>query len=135
MVDQSLVDQKLRTSFELADHLVKLGAPLLAAYWEWRDETGRWELVLVPFSAEEEHDLIKIATEVLIEPPYRSVFSLLDLAINARQIERARAIGAYIRGPEDLGRRFDTTFTGGHYFEGVIVIYLAREFAREHHVA
>jgi hypothetical protein len=63
------------------------------------------------------------------------VFSLLDVAVDARQIERARAIAAYVRGPDDLGRRFDTTFTGGHYFEGVIAIYLSHELARQHHVA
>ncbi len=135
MVDQSLADQKLRTSFELADRLEKVGAPLLAVYWEWREETGRWELVLVPNSPAKEHELIKVATEVMIEPPYRSVFSLLDVSVNARQIDRARAIGAYIRGPENLGRRFDTTFTGGHYFEGVIVVYLSPKFVREHHAA
>ena len=135
MVDQSLVDRKLRASFDLAARLAEGGAPLLAAYWEWREETGRWELFLVPKSPTEEQKLIKIATEILIEPPYRSVFSLLDLAVDARQIERARAIGAYIRRPDNLGRRFDTTFTGGHYFEGVIVIYLSPELAREHHVA
>jgi hypothetical protein len=135
MVDQSLVDRKLRMSFELAARLKEVGAPLLAVYWEWQEEMGRWELVLVPNSPAKEHELIKVATEVMIEPPYRSVFSLLDVAVNARQIERARAIGAYIRTPDDLGRRFDTTFTGGHYFEGVIVIYLSPEFARAHRVA
>lgn len=109
MVDQSLVDRKLRTSFELAARLEKVGAPLLAAYWEWQEEAGRWELVLVPNSPKDERELIKSATEVMIEPPYRSVFSLLDVSINARQIERARAIGAYIRTPDDLGRpiRYD----------------------------
>jgi hypothetical protein len=108
---------------------------LLAAYWEWQEENGRWDLNLVPKSPADESELIKVATEVLIEPPYRSVFSILDIAVNARQIERARAIGAYLRGPEDLGRRFDTTFTGGYYFEGVIVIYVAPELARQHHAA
>ena len=135
MVDQSLVDRKLRTSFELAARLEKVGAPLLAAYWEWQEEAGRWELVLVPNSPKDEREFIKSATEVMIEPPYRSVFSLLDVSINARQIERARAIGAYIRTPDDLGRQFDTTFTGGHYFEGDIVVYLSPELARTHRVA
>ena len=135
MVDQSLTDRKLSASFELADRLEKVGAPLLAVFWEWRQETGRWELVLVPRSRAYERELIKVTTDVLIEPPYRSIFSLLDVAVNARQIDRARAIGSYIRGSENLGRRFDTTFTGGHYFEAVIVVYLSPEFVREHHVA
>jgi hypothetical protein len=76
--------------------------------------------------------LVKIATEVLVEPPYRSIFSLLDISVDARQIERARAIAAYLRRPEDIGRRFDTTFTGGQYFEAVIVVYVAPELQRHH---
>jgi hypothetical protein len=125
----------LAASFDLATRLAKSGAPLLAAFWEWQEEIGRWDLYLVPKSPAEESVLIKAATEVLIEQPYRSVFSLLDVAVNARQIERARAIAAYLRGPEDLGRRFDTTFTGGHYFEGIIVIYVAPELAKQHQPA
>jgi hypothetical protein len=81
----------------------------------------------------------KAASEVVIELPYRSAFSLLDISVNARQIERARAIGADLRGPEDLGRRFDTTFTGGQYFEGVIMVYImvymAPELTKQHSAA
>lgn len=135
MVDQSLVDRKLAASFDLVAHLVKVGAPLLAAYWEWRDEKGYWELVLVPKSRVEERELINKATEVLREQPYRSVFSLLDFTVSGREIERARAIGAYLRRPEDVGRRFDTTFTGGHYFESVIVVYVAPELLKAHYAA
>jgi hypothetical protein len=69
MADQSLVDQKLRMSFELAARLAALGAPLLAAYWEWRGEKEYWELFLVPKSAAEQRELINIATEVLLDPP------------------------------------------------------------------
>lgn len=135
MVDQSLVDRKLKASFDLAARLTEAQAPLLAAYWEWRSENGRWQFFLVPRAASEERDLIKSATEVLIEPPYRSVFSLSDVFIDAHQIDRARAIGAYIRGSEDLGRQFDTTFTGGHYFESIIVVYVLPELYKAHYAA
>lgn len=135
MAERSLVDKKVSASFELTRQLAKSGAPLLAAYWEWQEESSRWDLHLVPRSASEEMALIKGATEALIEPPYRSIFSLLDISVNARQIERARAIGAYLHGSEDLGRRFDTTFTGGQYFESIIVVYVAPELQTHHFAA
>lgn len=135
MADQSLVERKVETSFKLAARIADAGEPLLAAYWEWRGEKGSWELFLVPNSMADERRLINVISNVLTEAPYRSVFSLSDVVVDGHLIDRARAIGAYIRRPEDLGRRFDTTFTGGHYFEGVMVIYLAPELARRHHVA
>lgn len=130
MAERALVERKLGASFELANRLVEMGAPLLAAYWELLEDSGRWDLQLVPTSPAEAMKLIKMATEVLVEPPYRSIFSLLDISVDARQIERARAIAAYMRRPEDIGRRFDTTFTGGQYFEAVIVVYVAPELQK-----
>jgi hypothetical protein len=59
----------------------------------------------------------------------------MDVVVDGRQVERARALAAYIRRPEDMGRRFDTTFTGGQYFEGVIVVYVAPQLASWHHAA
>ena len=135
MVGQPLVDRKIEVSAELTKQLADSGAPLLAAYWEWRDEKGRWELLLIPTSRESERKLIDAASDKLVEPRYRSTFSLSDVLIDARQIDRARVIGSFIRGPEDFGRQFDTTFTGGHYFEGIIVVYLAPQLVRQHHVA
>lgn len=135
MAERSPVDKKVAASFELARQLAKSGAPLLAAYWEWQEESSRWDLYLVPRSAAEVITLIKAATEALIEPPYRSVLSLLDISVSARQIERARAIGAYLQGSEDLGRRFDTTFTGGQYFESIVVVYVAPELQTHHFAA
>jgi hypothetical protein len=40
-----------------------------------------------------------------------------------------------MRSPDDIGRRFDTTFTGGEYFEAFIVVYLAPELQRHLSVA
>jgi hypothetical protein len=71
----------------------------------------------------------------MITQPYRSVFSLSDVFVDAHQIERARAIGSYLRSPDDLGRQFDTTFTGGHYFESVIVVYVAPELHKANFAA
>jgi len=130
MAERALVEKKLSESFKLASQLASSGAPLLAAYWELLEETGRWDLQLVPISPAEEMALITMATDLLVEPPYRFVFSVLDVAVNARQIDRARAVAAYMRSPEDIGRRFDTTFTGGEYFEAFIVVYLAPELQR-----
>jgi hypothetical protein len=71
----------------------------------------------------------------MITPPYRSVFSLADVFVDAHQIVRARALGSYLRSSEDLGRQFDTTFTGGHYFESVVVLYIAPELHRANNAA
>ena len=46
---------------------------------------------------------------------------------SAGKLERARALGSYIRIDPYIGRRIDTTFTGGQYFESVIPVYLAPE--------
>jgi hypothetical protein len=135
MAAESLIESKLEASKRLAKQLVEKGAPLLAAYWEFREEVDRWTLVLVPASPKEEQRLIREATELLTESPYRSVFSLSDPAVDSRQIERARALGAYIRVKPYIGRRIDTTFTGGQYFESVVPVYLAPELMTRLRVA
>ena len=135
MADRSLVERKFETSKALADHLVAVKAPLLAAYWEWEPERDRWVCYLVPNSNNDERTLVNAASAIMLEQPYRSVFSLSDVFVDAQQIARARAIGAYIRSSEDLGRRFDTTFTGGQYFESVIVIYIAPRLRTAHYAA
>jgi hypothetical protein len=135
MAAESLVESKLEASKQLARELIKRGAPLLAVYWEFREEVDRWTLMFVPTSPEEERRLVKEATGLLVEPPYRSVFSIADPAIDSHQIERARALGAYIRIEPYIGRRFDTTFTGRQYFESVVPVYLAPELMTHLHVA
>src|SRR5580692_9213264 len=135
MAAESLTDSKLESSKQLARELIEQGAPLLAAYWEFREEVDRWTMVLVPTSPDEERRLIKEATTLLVEAPYRSVFSLSDPAVDSRQIDRARALGAYIRVDPYIGRRIDTTFTGGQYFESVIPVYLAAELMTHLRVA
>ena len=125
MVADTLVDRKVEASERLAKELIGRGSPLLAAYWDFREEAGQWTLVLVPTSPKEERPLIEQATALLVEQPYRSVFSLSDPAVDSGQIERARALGAYIRVEPYIGRRMDTTFTGGQYFESVIPVYFA----------
>jgi hypothetical protein len=135
MVERSLVERKIEASKQLTDQLRAAGAPLLAAYWEWAQEKDRWIFYLVPKSTQNERELVRLASQVMINQPYRSIFSLSDVFVDAHQIDRARAIGAYIRGPDDLGRQFDTTFTGGHYFESVIVIYIAPELEKAHFAA
>jgi hypothetical protein len=135
MAAESLIQSKLEASKELAKQLISQGAPLLAAYWEFREEVDRWTLVLVPRSPEDERRLINEAVIRLGEMPYRSVFSISDPAIDSRQIDRARALGAYIRVEPYIGRRIDTTFTGRQYFESVIPVYLAPELMTHLHVA
>jgi hypothetical protein len=135
MVTEALGDRKVEASERLAKDLIGRGSPLLAAYWEFREEEGRWTLMLVPTSPEEERRLIKEATALLVESSYRSVFSLSDSAVDSRQIDRARALGAYIRVAPYIGRRIDTTFTGGQYFESVVPVYLARELMTHLRVA
>jgi hypothetical protein len=135
MAAESLMESKLEASTQLVRELIERGAPLFAAYWEFREEVDRWTLVLVPVSPNDERRLIREATGLLIEPSYRSVFSLSDPAVDSRQIERARALGAYIRVEPYIGRRIDTTFTGGQYFESVVPVYLAPELMTHLHVA
>jgi len=135
MVAEALSDRKIDASEGLAQELIRRASPLLAAYWEFREELGGWRLVLVPTAAEEEPRLIKEATDLLVEAPYRSTLSIFDSAIDSRQIDRARALGAYIRTELYIGQRFDTTFTGRQYFESVVPVYLAPELMTHFHVA
>jgi hypothetical protein len=135
MAESSLVERKLEVSRQLTSQLKSAGAPLLAAYWEWTQERDRWNFYLVPKSAADERELVDKTSSVMIKQPYRSVFSLSDVFVDAHQIERAHAIGAYLRSSEDLGRQSDTTFTGGHYFESVIVVYIAPELQKHYHAA
>ena len=135
MVAEALSDRKIDASEELAQELIRRGSPLLGAYWEFREELGGWRLVLVPTAAEEERRLIKEATDLLVEAPYRSTLSIFDSAIDSRQIDRARALGAYIRTEPYIGQRFDTTFTGRQYFESVVPVYLAPELMTHFHLA
>jgi hypothetical protein len=69
MVTETLGDRKIEASERLAKELIGRGSPLLAAYWEFRDEEGRWTLMLVPTAPEEERRLIKEATTLLVEAP------------------------------------------------------------------
>jgi hypothetical protein len=135
MVADTPGELKVKASERLTKELIRRGSPLLAAYWEYREEEGRWTLMLVPNSPEEERRMIKEATALLVEAPYRSAFSLSDPAVDARQIERARALGTYIRVKPYVGRRIDTTFTGGQYFESVVPVYLAPELMTHLRVA
>jgi hypothetical protein len=135
MVTEALGDRKIDASEALAQELIRRGSPLLAAYWEFREELGGWRLVLVPTTAEEERRLIKEATDLLIEAPYRSTLSLFDLAIDSRQVDRAKALAAYIRVQPYSGQRFDKTFTGHQYFESVVPVYLAPELMTHFHLA
>jgi len=135
MAERSLVERKLEVSRDLINRLEVERAPLLAAYWELPPEQDRWIFYLVPKSIEVESKLVEAASKIMITSPYRSVFSLSDVFVDAQQIARARAIGSYLRSPEDLGRQFDTTFTGGHYFESGIVLYIAPELQKAHHAA
>jgi hypothetical protein len=135
MAERSLVERKLDISRQLTGQLTSTGAPLLAAYWEWQQEKDRWVFYLVPKTIADERGLVEKVSSIMIEPPYRSVFSLSDVFVDSHQIERARAIGAYLRSSEDFGRQFDTTFTGGHYFESVIVMYIAPELRKRYFAA
>ena len=135
MVTETLGDRKVEASERLAKELIRRGSPLLAAYWEFREGVDRWTLVLVPTAPEEERRLIKEGTDLLVEAPYRSTLSLYDPLVDSRQIERARALGAYIRVEPYIGRRIDTTFTGHQYFESVVPVYLAPELMTHLHVA
>jgi hypothetical protein len=127
MAAESLVDSKFEASKQLASTLVQRGAPLLAAFWDFHEDVDRWTLVLVPTSPDEERRLIKQATDLLVEPPYRSIFSVSDPLIDSHQIDRARALGAYIRYEPYVGRRFDTTFTNGQFFESAVPVYFRPE--------
>jgi hypothetical protein len=125
MVEEALVERKVEASIKFANDLIARGLPLLAAYWEFQEERGRWVFVLVPRTPEDERRLLDGVVALLIGPAYRGVFGVSDPLISSRQIDRARALGAYIRVEPYIGRRIDTTFTGGHYFESVVPVYLA----------
>jgi hypothetical protein len=127
MAAESLVDSKFEASKQLASALVQRGAPLLAAFWDFHEDVDRWTLVLVPTSPDEERRLIEQATDFLVEPPYRSIFSVSDPLVDSHQVDRARALGAYIRYEPYIGRRFDTTFTNGQFFESVVPVYFRPE--------
>ena len=135
MAERSLVERKFEVSRSLIEQLKADRAPLLAAYWELPPEQDRWILYLVPKSVDAEGKLIEAVSKIMIAAPYRSVFSLSDVYVDAHQITRARAIGSYLRSPDDLGRQFDTTFTGGEYFESVVVVYVAPELQTHHFAA
>lgn len=127
MAAESVVERKLSVSVELAKELLAQGSPLLAAFWDYDSDVERWTLMLVPTSPGDERRLRSEAVDLLVKEPYRSAFSVSDPGVNARQIDRARALGAYIRVEPYIGRRMDTTFTGDQYFESVIPVYLAPE--------
>lgn len=135
MAPGAIAGLKLDASNQLAKRLIERGAPLLAAYWEFREELDRWTLVLVPDSPSDEMSLIKEATDLLVKPPFRSFFSISEPSVDSRQIKRARALGAYIRVEPFVGRRIDDTFTGGEFFESVVPIYLAPKLMTHLHVA
>jgi hypothetical protein len=135
MAVEAIAGLKLDASHQLAERLIARGAPLLAAYWEFREELDRWRLVLVPASPNDEMLLIKEATDLLVESPFRSVFSISEPSVDSRQIKRAGALGAYIRVEPFVGRRIDDTFTGGEYFESVVPIYLDPKLVTHLHVA
>ena len=135
MAAESLVESKLRASIQLVSQLVDGGAPLVAAFWDFHEDVDRWSLVLVPTSPEQELALVKKATNLLVGPPYRSVFALSDPTVDSRQIERARALAAYIRYEPYVGRRIDTTFTEGQFFESVIPVYFRPELMTHLQVA
>ena len=125
MADQSLVTTKFAASKDLVGIIREASLPIAAAYWEKREEYGGWRLLLVPTSQREELPVISKVSSVLREKPFRSVFSLTDVFVDSRELERARALGAYIRDESSIDQQLETTFTGGHYFESVVPIYFA----------
>jgi hypothetical protein len=125
MADQSLVAGKLTASEELVRTALDPKLPLAAAYWERREEHNSWIFLVVPMSHRDELAMIGKVSSLLGEKPFRSVFSLSDVFVDAHQIDRARALGAYIRDASYVGRQLDTIFTGGHYFESVVPVYFA----------
>jgi hypothetical protein len=135
MAEQSLVESKLSASKELVRKIVDAKLPLAAAYWERREEYGGWILLLVPASYHDELQMIDKVSSLLVESPFRSIFSLSDVFVDGHKIEPARALGAYIRSESNIGRLIETTFTGGHYFESAIPLYFAPELLTHLRVA
>jgi hypothetical protein len=135
MADQSLVESKLAASKLLTSQLVSERVSLAAAYWERREERGGWVFLLIPNSYQYERALIDRVSSLLVGKPFRSAFSLSDVFVESQMIERARALGAYIRDEDYVGRPIDTTFTGGHYFESVVPVYFAAPLLKHVRVA
>jgi hypothetical protein len=129
MVERTLVDSKIEASRGLAQKLAEKNLPLLVAYWDWSEDKDRWTFYLVPRSNADERKLIDETSKYLIGRPYRSAFSLLDVVIDSQKIGRAKALAAYIRSRGDLGKQFDSIFTGGQFFEGVVPIFVASDLA------
>jgi hypothetical protein len=127
MAAETLVDRKVEASERLVEELINRAAPLLAAYWEYREERDRWSLVVTPQSSKDEKRLISDAMGLVFESQHRSSLSPFDLSIGDLYTKRARALGAYIRKEPYVGRRIDTTFTDGEYFESVIPVYFKPE--------
>lgn len=127
MATESLVESKFGASRQLTTELLSRSAPLLAAFWDFHEDVDRWTFVLVPTTPELQRDLVEQATDLLVEPPYRSIFSLSDPTVDSRLMKRARALGAYIRFEPYVGRQIDTTFTDGEYFESVVPVYFRPE--------
>jgi hypothetical protein len=123
MTIEALIDPRREASKRLVTDLLARRAPLLASYWEFREEVDRWTLILVPESPETERDLLTKAVDLMVQPPYRTAFSISDPSVDSRQMSRAKALGAYIRMDPYVGRRIDTTFTGGEYFDSVVPVY------------
>ncbi len=135
MAIETLAEAKFNASTQFADRLIAQQAPLLASYWQFREEDDQWTLILVPTSADTKNRLFKDVVELLVEEPYRSVFDLSDTRVDRHEIERAKALGAYIRYEPYIGRRMDTTFTGGQFFEAVVPVYLRPELLTQLPVA
>ncbi|MFH1344864.1 MAG: hypothetical protein ABIL01_27235 [Pseudomonadota bacterium] len=135
MAAESLVESKFRASTQLVRQLIEIGAPLLAAFWDFHEDVDRWSLVLVPRSPDQQPTLVSQATSLLVESPYRSVFSLSDPTIDSRQIDRARALAAHIRYEPFVGRRIDKTYTDGQFFESVVPVYFRPELLTHLQVA
>ena len=127
MAAETLDAHKLDASTELAKRLLAQGSPLLAAFWDYDPRAERWTLMLVPSSPDDERALVRDAVHLLVDPPFLSAFSLADPAVDNRQIDRARVLGSSIRYEPYVGRRMDTAFIGGQYFESVVPVYLAPE--------
>ena len=134
MVDDTLTDRKIEDSVIFVQTLAERGAPILAAFWDFPEERGRWVLVLVPRSNADQAAVVHAAADMLVEPPYRYVFSLSDPIVDSHQIERAKALAVYLDGEVGPGQRILTTFTGGHYFEAAIPLYFACELAQQNSV-
>ena len=89
----------------------------------------------MPASSSDEMLLVKETADLLVEPPFRSIFSISEPSVDSRQIKRAEALGAYIRVEPFVGRRIDDTITSGEYFESVVPVYLDPKLMTHLHVA